>query len=127
MHACDTCLLTSLTPAAAARTLRNLAAGSQLTKDAIIAAGAVPWLVALLKSDWSDMAAAAEALQNLAAGCQHNRDDIIAACAAPLLVGLLRSHQPRVQTAAAEALRNFAAGSQLERDVIIAAGAVEFR
>ena len=84
----------------------GLAAGSQSNKDGIIAACAVPRLVALLRSPQPDVQGnAAGALWNLAAGSQQNRDTMIEAGAMPLLDAVLRASEPAVQLQAAGALR----------------------
>ena len=63
--------------------------------DAIIAAGTVPSLTALLRSDESAVEhAAAGALRTPAGGSQHAKDAIIAAGAVPLLLALMRSNEP---------------------------------
>ena len=85
----------------AAAALRSCAAGSQQSKDAVIAANALPSLVSLMRSPHrSVLEQAAAALTNLASGTQSNRDAIVAAEAVPVLVSLLLSDQPLVQTQA---------------------------
>lgn len=108
----------------------NTRVGSNTSQaTAIIAAGALPLLVALLQSDKSAVQeAAAHALRSLAIGSvsndEQNKEAIIAAGAVPLLVALLRPYQPEVQRRATQALEGLAEGSQLSRDAIIAAGAL---
>ena len=81
----------------AAAILAILANGSQQNKDAVIAAGAVPPLLATLTSDQPVLQGqAALALENLAAGSQPGQDVIVAAGAVPLLVAFLRSDEPAV-------------------------------
>ena len=89
----------------------------------MIAAGAVPLLVALLRSEQS-ASVAAGALSTLAEGSRYNQDAITAAGAVPLLVAMLRSDQPEVLLQAALALRDLAESSEQNRDAIIAAGAL---
>ena len=97
---------------------------SEQTRDAIIAAGTLPLLVALLRSDNSGLhQQAADALLSLAEGSQQNKDAIIAAGVVPLLVALLRSDKPAVHQPAAGALMSLTGGSQ-RNNAIIAAGAV---
>ena len=70
----------------AAGALANLAAGCQKARDDIIAAGAVPLLVALLRSD--EPAVQEQAAYTLAVSAQEsqqNQDAVIAARAVPLL------------------------------------------
>ena len=93
--------------AAAAGALGKLAAGSQQGRKVVVAAGAVPMLVALLGPAVQEKAAAAVCA--IAAGSQQNRDAIIAAGAVPPLVGPLRADQPAVQEKAARALSNLSA------------------
>ena len=89
----------------AADTLEILAAGSQHNKDAIIAAGAMPLLVAALRSDQPKVQEqVSAALGILALGSQHTKDAIIAAGAVPALVCTLSSDQPNVQGHAASSL-----------------------
>ncbi|KAL3162219.1 hypothetical protein ABBQ32_009923 [Trebouxia sp. C0010 RCD-2024] len=109
----------------AAEALSHQALLSQQNKDAIIAAGVVPPLVAMLRLDQPMVQQdAAAALHNLAKDSQQSRDPIIAAGALPPLVALLRSDQPAAQQDAAGALHDLAADSQQHRDAIIEAGAV---
>ena len=64
---------------AVAGALRALAYDSQPSRNAIVAAGALPRLVALLGSaDCGVQEQASGALQNLATGSQHNKDAITA-------------------------------------------------
>ena len=71
----------------AAGALCSLVDDCQQNIDAIIAAGAVPTLVALLRSNELDVQVpAADALCSFAEGCQQDIDAIIAAGAVPLLV-----------------------------------------
>ena len=108
----------------AAGVLRSLASrrlGSLDNKDAIIAAGAVPQLVALLRSDEPVVQEkAASALWGLS-GSRQDKDAITAAGAVPLLVALLRSDKPAVQEAAAGALWRLSADYHKNKDAIIAA------
>ena len=70
--------------------------------DAVTAAGALPLLVAMLRSFHAAVQdGAAETLYMLAAGIQLTKDDIIAAGALPVLGAMLRSDQPDVQLTAA--------------------------
>ena len=82
-------------------------------RDALIATGVVPLLIALLRSDKPDVQQrAAGSLRNLAnGGSQQNKEAIIAAGALPLLIALSRSDQPVVQQHAAGALKSLANGS----------------
>ena len=74
----------------AARMIERLTLRTQENRNAIIAAGAVPPLVALLRADPPDVQeAAAGALFELARASQHNQDAIIAAGSVPLLIELL--------------------------------------
>lgn len=84
----------------------SLAAKSQHARDAIIAAGALPWLVGFLKSDKGfcqqpfrqdrhfSYRFAALALNNLAFQSQQTAQAIIAAGAVPPLVALLTTSHP---------------------------------
>lgn len=73
----------------------------------MIAARAVPQLVALLRSAHpKTQGAAANALANLAAGFQQNKRAITAAGAVPLLVALCQTGEPDVQQTAERALLN---------------------
>ena len=109
----------------AAYALGNLAAGSQQNNDAVMAAGAVPVLVTMLRSHQPKaQQIAAATLARFAKGSQHSSDAVIAAGAVPLLVALLGSDQANVQTRAAHALAYVAASSQQSSDVVLAAGAV---
>ena len=72
-------------------------------EGAVIAAGAVPLLVALLRSDEP---AVQEQAAGALGGLHHSKDTIIAAGAVPLLVALLSSEQPDVQATALRTLRN---------------------
>ena len=91
----------------------------------MMAAGAVPPLDALLKSDKPGVQEqAGKALHVLAIGSEQNQDAMIAAGAVPLLVALLRSDKPAVQERAAGALEHLAYGVQKNTDAIISAGAV---
>ena len=68
-----------------ATALQDLASGSQRTRDATCAAGAVPLLVTLLTSDQPAVhAAAADALFSFTIGSQKAKDDIFAAGTVPL-------------------------------------------
>ena len=98
--------------AAAARALYILAGYSQ-NRDAIIAAQAVPALVASLRSGGLAVQAwAAGALKSLANGFQPSKDAIIAADTLPGLVALLGSSHLSVQEKVAQALLNLAADSR---------------
>ena len=75
-------------------------------KDAMIAAGMIPAIVALLKSDQPRVQEeAALALGNISRESQHNKA-VIAAGAVPLLAALLHSAQPALKTAATDALHD---------------------
>lgn len=88
-----------------AGTLAKLAECSQKARDDIIAAGAVPPLVALLRSVEPDMQAeAAQALRAFAHESEQNQDATCAAGAVPLLLTLWRSEQPGVHDSARAAL-----------------------
>lgn len=79
----------------AATALSNLAAGSQQNKDAIVAAGALPRLVALLRFNRPVVQEkAAKAISNLSRGSQQTNNAILAAGALPGLTALLKSDQP---------------------------------
>ena len=99
----------------AACALLTLAKASQPSRNAIIAAGAVPLLPSLLQSGegFVDEIATAEALQNLASGSYSDKNAIIAAGALPMLVAILRSGQPRVHKPVADASNEPAVGSRL--------------
>ena len=100
----------------AAIRIAALASDSLANTIAIIAAGAVPPLVALLRSELPAVQRpAAGALWNLAVGSQHSKEAIIAAGAVPPLVALLRSDQSVVRREAAGALQNLAANFQEAR------------
>ncbi|KAL3157946.1 hypothetical protein ABBQ32_012348 [Trebouxia sp. C0010 RCD-2024] len=71
----------------AASALRTLADSSKKLEDAIIVAGAVPLLVALLRSEQPTVQEqAAAALRRLAFGSQQTKDAVLAAGALPWLV-----------------------------------------
>ena len=73
--------------------------------DAVIAAGAVPLLVALLSVDQPAVQEqAAGALKRLAGGSEPSREAIRAAGAERPLAALLRSAEPAVQEQAAQVL-----------------------
>lgn len=97
----------------------------QLYKDAIIAAGAVPLLIAMLRSEQPDVqASAAAALQSILEyrGLWH-KECFMADGIVPSLVALLRSDQPAAQTMAARILGRVSDSKQ-NADAVIAAGAV---
>ena len=80
----------------------HLTRSSQPNRDGVIAAGALPLLVALLRSDQPAVQEAATGCcGNLSSGSQLDENAIIAAGAVPLLVALLSSHHPALQEAAA--------------------------
>lgn len=79
----------------AANALGSLALGSQQSKNAITAAGAVCALVALLGSDRPGVQyAAASALEMLGRNSQQSKDAIIAAGALPLFLAFSQSDKP---------------------------------
>lgn len=109
-------------PAAAA--LAALGVGSEQNEDAIIAACAVPLLVASLRLQQSVVQRRANTLCSF---LEVAKDAIIAAGAVPhedQLVALLRSSQPGPQVPAANALFCLTCGSQQNKDDVIAAGFV---
>lgn len=80
-----------------AKTILDLADNFKQNEDALTAAGSVPFLVALLRSDQPAVQEpAATALDKFAGGSQQNRDAIIAADALSKLAALLRSDQSAV-------------------------------
>ena len=85
----------------------SLAADSQPNRDATIAAGALPGLVALLKSNWpADLQIpVAVTFCSLAAGCQRSNNAIIAAGGLTALSTLLLSSQPDVPELSAVAVQ----------------------
>lgn len=92
-------------------------------KDAIIAAGAVPLLLVLLRCGQpAAQEVAAAALVSLAHESQQAGKAIIAAGALPVLVAALGVQRPRAALSMA-ILRELAIGSQQAREAIIAAGA----
>ena len=107
----------------AAKDLQACTNGSHSNQDTIVAADAVPLLVALLRSNQpSVQEPAAIALWNITNGCQQNKDAIIAADAVPVLVALLQTEQPAVQELAAGILAVLGIGSQQNQNAIVAAG-----
>ena len=67
-------------------------------RGANVAAGTVPLLIALLRTEQpAVLRAAMNALWNLAKGSSQNKDAIIAAGTVPLLIALLRSELSAVQ------------------------------
>lgn len=101
----------------------NLAPGHQ-HKYAIVAAGAVSLLVALLRYD---QPLAKDSSRRFASPCSWLTDAIVAAGAVPLLVAMLKSNQLDARAAAAAAagaLGSKAAGFQQFRDANVAAGAL---
>ena len=108
---------------AATRAWQYWVSGSQQDPTAIIAAGVVPLLVALLRSDHAHVQKeAARALGTLADGSEQSEDAIISAGGVPLLVALFRSDQPSVPEEAARTLKLLANGSQHSKDAITAVG-----
>ena len=109
--------------AQAARTVRSLATGSQHNKKAIIAADAVPAILALLGAEQSAVQLTAmKTFKRL--DPREDGDGVIAAGALPLLIVLLRSEIWTQQVLAAGALTHLANGSQKTRDDIFAVGIV---
>lgn len=85
----------------AARRIKELARESQENKNAIIATGALPPLVALLRSEEPAVQAqAARTVRSLATGSQHNQNAIIAADTVPAILALLGAEQSAVQSTA---------------------------
>ena len=98
---------------------------SQPSKDAFIAAGVLPPLVAMLRSNHLDVQMAAVCtLGSLVYGSEQNKAAIIAAGAVPPLVEALRSQERSLQGRAAATLGGLAQGSQHSKDAVIAAGAL---
>jgi hypothetical protein len=97
----------------AANDLMHMSQEGGLAKNAIVAAGAIPALVQLLRPGPLALAqvqrAAASALGRLAAGHAENGSAISAAGAVPLLVQLQGSTDVRVRAAAAAVLHRLAA------------------
>ena len=115
----------AVTQEQAAKDIYFLTKGSQSGVDAVIAAGALPLLVRLLRSDHLAVQHLTVGLfKNFAAGSQQNKDAIIAAGALPLLITLLQSDKPSVVQQAAGVTSYLAAGSQQNKDAITAAGAL---
>ena len=93
--------------------------GYQQNIDAIIAAGAVPALVALLHSHQpSAQEEAAPALGDLAFGSHCITDAIIVAGGVPLLAALFASDKPGATQVAASVLVGLADGSQQDKVAI---------
>lgn len=97
----------------AAKALKHLAKGSQQSKDAVIAAGALPLLVTMLRSDRPNVRdVAVGVLGCVANGSQQSKDAVVAAGALPLLIALSLSQLPtdmigvQDEAAAAVALLN---------------------
>ena len=105
--------------------LRTLTADSQQNRDAIVAAGVVPLLVALLGSDQPALQQqVSNALRCLTHGSQQIRDAIFAASAVPVLIALLRSDHAYVQAQAASTVISLVVKSRHSQGAVIAAGIV---
>ncbi|DBB07689.1 TPA: hypothetical protein ACH3X3_009114 [Trebouxia sp. C0006] len=110
----------------AAKAIHIFVDDSQQNKDAIIAAGALPLLANLLRSEkLSVLQPVLEACNSLAAfGSQQNYDAVIAAGVLPLVVSLLRSNMAGVQEVAARSVQALTQSSQQSADAVISLGAL---
>ena len=89
----------------------------------MIAAGSLPLLVALVRSDQPAVQiSASNTLQVLAINSQQNKRASIAAGVVPILTYMLRSGQPAAQAPAVNALWVITCNSQHNKNAITAAG-----
>lgn len=111
---------------AAALALANLAAAGDALTQRIVAAGALPPALALLRLPEPAAAEAASSLLRSAACCDDAalREKIVLSGALPPLIALLKHYSPTVVADAAAALAALAADSDSIRDRIVEAGAV---